>query len=336
MIKDELIRRGAGKDIIDGFTIVKETKIINGQPKTVERFKISPSAQSDINWIQSIIASAVNKRIVDINTPGNLFIQRSVWGMEGNTKIRGDENLPKSINGGNKLKLINEEGSMDCVLSIDFFEHILPKRIRRDSENHIVYKHDGKDFVYKKNADGTYALDENGNKIRVPEYMPIPFDEAKQWLIDNGIISGVKTGETEWSNAKSSIVGYRIPTQAVSSIHAFRCVDVLPVVRDTVIMPEEITKVTGSDFDIDKMFLSTINYNIKDGKVSDEFTEGTAEYYQNKLIRDYIAMLINKGENGKPRNVQQLHGAIDKDTKLLKDTLKELESKGSQTERLTY
>jgi len=54
------------------------------------------------------------------------------------------------------------------------------------------------------------------------------FTEAREWLIEHNII-----GE----NAKASIVAYRIPTQAESSIHALRCVDVLPVVRDTVILP---------------------------------------------------------------------------------------------------
>ena len=252
MIKDELSRRGASRDIIDGFSIIKDSK--TGE----EKFKISPSAQSDISWIQSIIASVVNKRIIDINTPGNLFIQRSIWGMEGVTHLMGDTNLPKSINRGQKLKFINEEGSMDCVLSIDFFEHIIPKVPVRDSRGKIVYKTDGQGgYIYRKDEEGNIIFDENGNPKREAEMRNMSFSEAKQWLIDNEIISGVKTGETEWNNAKANIVGYRIPTQAVSSIHAFRCVDVLPVLRDTVIMPEEITKVTGSDF---KQILKSLNF----------------------------------------------------------------------------
>jgi len=42
-------------------------------------------------------------------------------------------------------------------------------------------------------------------------------------------------------------MGYRIPTQALASISALRFVDVIPVVRDTIILPKEFTKVTGSD-----------------------------------------------------------------------------------------
>ena len=61
-------------------------------------------------------------------------------------------------------------------------------------------------------------------------------------------------------------MGYRIPTQALASISALRFVDVIPVVRDTIILPKEFTKVTGSDFDIDKLILSTLYYErTKDG-----------------------------------------------------------------------
>ena len=67
------------------------------------------------------------------------------------------------------------------------------------------------------------------------------------------------------------------------------------------------------------MGLSTVNW--KNG--SDQFKEGTEEYYQNKLIRDYITLLID------PKSQHILHRSIDKDTKLLKDVLAEIESKRS-------
>ena len=69
-----------------------------------------------------------------------------------------------------------------------------------------------------------------------------------------GEVRKIKDGENiagftrvSWHNAEANIVGYRIPTQAISSIHALRCVDVLPVVRDTIVLPSEITAITGSD-----------------------------------------------------------------------------------------
>ena len=80
-----------------------------------------------MNWIQSIINSKVNKSVIDINTPGAAFIQRSVFGMEGETTVISSDSLPPTLYEGRDLKVRNENGSMDCVLSIDFFKRIVPK-----------------------------------------------------------------------------------------------------------------------------------------------------------------------------------------------------------------
>lgn len=85
------------------------------------------------------------------------------------------------------------------------------------------------------------------------------------------------------------------------------------------------------------MFLSMLNYKVTGGKARDfDFTSDESAWHENRLLKDYIAMLLNRDENGIPRNVQQLHGSIDKDTQLLKNTLKGLESSGAFKERLTY
>ena len=66
--------------------------------------------------------------------------------------------------------MINEDGSMDAVISIDYFDDILPKGLS--------------------------------------------FAQAKQWLVDNGVISGFKINEEDmskqWVNAKATMIGYRI------------------------------------------------------------------------------------------------------------------------------
>jgi len=41
-----------------------------------------------------------------------------------------------------------------------------------------------------------------------------------------------------------------------------RIVDVLPILRDTIVLPKEFTKITGSDFDIDKLYCSMLQYNV--------------------------------------------------------------------------
>ena len=75
-------------------------------------------------------------------------------------------------------------------------------------------------------------------------------------------------------------------------------------------------------FDIDKLGLSTLNYH----NGSSEFEAGTEKFYQNQLIEDYLTLLTD------PRTQHILHRSIDKDTKLLKDVLADIEQGTSQQE----
>ena len=84
------------------------------------------SATPDDTWIESILISTVNKKVIDIQTPGSSFVQRSVFAMEGEN---GEGNIKgATIYNGKKLQMINSDNSMDAVISIDYFDSILPKR----------------------------------------------------------------------------------------------------------------------------------------------------------------------------------------------------------------
>ena len=242
------------------------------------------AATSRVAWLQSILASRINEKVVDVNTKGSAFYQRSIFGMEGATII-SDENAPKDLNGGKELKMIIEDGpakgAMDCVLTIDYFADILKK-----------------------------AGLENAS-----------FEEQKRALMQSNIVG---------PNAKASLIGYRIPTQAQSSIHALRCVDVLPVIQHTIILPKEFTKITGSDFDIDKIFIGSLDYDVDESElamfhsVADPghakvFTE--KEDTKNRLIKNYLTILKDES------STHIAHRSIDNDTTLLTDLLKKIESK---------
>lgn len=191
---EQLGTRNANKNLIDALTYNPETGSMNAPI----------AATADASWMESMLISAANKDIIDITTPGSSFIQRSVFAIEGKNgegSIQGQE-----IYNGKRLQMINEEGSMDAVISIDYFQDILPKNLS--------------------------------------------YNEARQWLLDHNII-----GE----GATSNTIGYRIPTQAQSSIHALRFVDVVPAVKSTIILPTEFTKITGSD----KLYQCSNQYNIK-------------------------------------------------------------------------
>ena len=282
-LNDELTSRNANKNTIDAITI----KVDDADGS--KHLNVPLAAQSDPHWIESILTSALNKRIIDVKTPGNAFYQRSVFAMEGNV-ISDDQydKLPaaakklinwQTLNEGKQLQFVNNDGSMDAVISIDYFEHIIPEGMS--------------------------------------------FDQARKWLFDNKIIGNR-------SDVKANTIGYRIPTQAQSSIHALRFVDVLPVVKDTIILPREFTKVTGSDFDIDKLYLASLAYNVKDNKASIEFDKDTKQYHQNKLLENYMT-LLKDNEN----SIQIAMRSIDNDTELVESIANQFESAGS-TKTLPY
>lgn len=282
-LNDELTSRNANKNTIDAITI----KVDDADGS--KHLNVPLAAQSDPHWIESILTSALNKRIVDVKTPGNAFYQRSVFAMEGHI-VSDDEydTLPaaarkiinwQTLNEGKQLQFINNDGSMDAVISIDYFEHIIPKGMS--------------------------------------------FDQARKWLFDNNIIGNR-------SDVKANTIGYRIPTQAQSSIHALRFVDVLPVVKDTIILPREFTKVTGSDFDIDKLYLASLAYDVKDSKATREFPKGTKQYYQNKLLENYMTLLKDNDNS-----IQIAMRSIDNDTDLVQNIANQFDSAGS-TKTLPY
>lgn len=225
---------------------------VEGDEKTGYRLALPIDAVQSSNFLESKLIAKINGEVIDTKTPGAAFIQRSVWGMQGSKLfersdggIVGDNNV--TLYNGERLQMINKEGSMDCVLSIDYFKKLLGDFDIQTKRTFELTKDGTK--IPLKDKDGNIKTDKDGNTIYKTklEKRQLSFEEARQWLIDNGII-----GE----KAKANILAYRIPTQAQSSIHALRCVDVIPVVNDTVILPEEFTKITGSDFKI----LESLNF----------------------------------------------------------------------------
>lgn len=284
-IEKELVDRNANKNILDAIKVHENE---NGE----KEFEVDLNSVSSLSWIESILNSHINNEVIDINMPGNAYYQRSVFGMEGITEISDDELDQRfvEINGGQPLQMINKDGSMDAVISIDYFMHLIPSDIRYD------------------------------------------FKKARQFLIDNKIIG---------PDADTSTIAYRIPTQAVSSVHALKFVDVLPIVRDTIVLPKEFTKITGSDFDIDKLYLTTFNYELdkKGRKIIREFDEDSPKQIQNQMMECYMSLIcdagkqVTSGQITKSRYMHMLHRSIDNDTSLIKKVLTKIES-GQQ--RSTY
>lgn len=101
---------------------------------------------------------------------------------------------------------------------------------------------DGKELKWhKENGTMEVFLSMNFFRAIIPEEYKTDYATMRKWLMRNNIIG---------PNAKPFGVGYRIPTQGMSSTFGFVVADVLPETSgDLIVVPREFTAQTGSDFD---------------------------------------------------------------------------------------
>lgn len=115
----------------------------------------------------------------------------------------------------------------------------------------------------------------------IPDASKKSFSEQRQWLLDHNVIG---------DNANAIAMGYRIPTQGLSSVSGLHVKDVLPSnVGDTIILPDEFTAQTGSDFDIDKLYVARYNFD-NDGNIIKFVRDNkdTSERYPSEEIVEKI------------------------------------------------
>jgi hypothetical protein len=111
-----------------------------------------------------------------------------------------------------------------------------------------------------------------------PGYKDMTSEEISE-LIDPSILTGIS---------------YRIPNQAPSSNDSFEIVGILPEhMGDTIISYNEITKKTGSDFDIDKAFiiLPNVEFDRKTNKIRRPkyaYEMEEEEAYEEKVKKDFL------------------------------------------------
>lgn len=280
-LEDELFNKDGSVNVIKLAKMLEDDaresdandNVLSGLKTANNKFIMPLSSLSDNKWLESRFISMINKQVIDVHIPGGAFIQRSTLGLEAtSTKVV----TPNMINYGRVLKSINEEGSMDSVVSINLFKYF------------------------------------------IPNYENLTYREARQWLIDHEIIG---------DKAKANAIGYRIPTQSIASISPLRFVDVFPeIMGDTIMLPEDFTKLTGSDFDIDKLYVARFAYN-KNGV---KFNKGNSLKYdevrnsiKNEMLEAYLKVLLTRD------NTNSLKLSIDNATENVKEVLRDIEGPSS-------
>lgn len=245
-------------------------------------FRAPIASLSTRNWIESKIISLINKEVIDVNTPGGSAIQMASFGFRANQVW--NEETARPFNDGKKLSFEPDKGSIEVMLSTNFFRDVVPQEYQTD------------------------------------------YITMRSWLIEHNVIG---------NNSKPYGIGYRIPTQGLSSTFSFIVADVLPAqTGDTIVVPDEFTAMTGSDFDVDKLYIATYAY---DPETNERYTwnnnaksyvEQTEGALINKLLDSYTLVISDNKTLAEARaSIDTLTGILKKEILPLVQTteLKEAE-----------
>jgi hypothetical protein len=179
--------------------------------------------------VDSILMSIFNKAITKISTEGGSYIQVSPFGLE--TILDESKPTQKSKASKSGIKIVSEDYNG---------KGLLPPRRGSDGQT-------------------------------LPGQAMIPHSLAMKILKESGIDS---RDITDWKGVFTpkalEIISYRIPNQGMSSNDTLQIVGILPAgMGDSIIGYDGIPAKTGSDFDIDKMFVMAPNlvYNTDTEKI---------------------------------------------------------------------
>ena len=181
-------------------------------------FEASPSYEQ----IRNIIYSMVNKALISPKMNGAPHVQVPATMFE-----TGNRKLARKVNG--KWQEVSQSQ----------FEELSP-----EEKKSVVITDNSLKFYSKKNP---YC------EIMLPAWFKKELKKGNlRNASDKELIKFLE--KTEEGRKILSGIGFRIPTQALSSVERFRVKGFLPEYMGyTVAVPSEITKKAGSDFDIDKL-----------------------------------------------------------------------------------
>lgn len=211
--------------------------------------------------IYNIFASVMNSRLIKIQTNGGSFIQMANFGL-------------------NKIKATAQG-----------------VRWNPDAENTTseptIYTHP--ETGRKTVIPGSILISGSFLAKKIPNWRTHPDKELFGHTDENGdYIEGIID-----KNILENIIGYRIPNQGLASNDSLRIVGILPEASgDTVVAYTGITTKTGSDFDVDKMYMMFPSFSLNKETKRLEYDKYDAENItkkglQNRLIELYKSVLTN-------------------------------------------
>ncbi len=236
---NELLRKLGIEDLGDGFkltTNVDVSKLLeyemlrremsDNAKDTVQldengQFRIPFEASNAYVQIRNILYSMVDKALTSPKMNGGPKVQVPVTGWE-NAKA------------GRKIALKTKDG----------FKEISKEEYNKLSEE------DKKKVRLTDDTLKFYTKDQPYCEVLLPHWFKVKF--GKKFPDDKALLNYLNN--TAEGRSILTGIGFRIPTQELSSIEVFRVKGFLPQsMGDTIVVPSEITTKAGSDFDIDKL-----------------------------------------------------------------------------------
>jgi hypothetical protein len=234
----ELINKLGIKDLGDGYMVFDKTAVAETLRQQMLTQELSDNAidsvtldpqtgdfvvpfEASTNYIQikNILYSIVNKSIIRTKMNGfpGTQVSAAMW-----------ENAAEG------RKLVMQDVNGDWVeISKQEFEDLSPAEQSKVKLTSSALKF--------------YTKEEPWCEVLLPNWMKKQFGNMSEEKI-------LEYLDTDEGRKILSGIGFRIPTQALSSVEVFRVKGFLPeYMGRTVVVPSEITKKAGSDFDIDKL-----------------------------------------------------------------------------------
>jgi len=188
-----------------------------------DQFKIPFEAAPSYIQIRNIMYSIIDKALIRPKMNGGAHVQVPVTMFESATK-------------GRDLTIKTDKGWVK--ISKDQYA-----KLSDEQKKKVVLTDSTLKFYTKENP---YC------EILLPHWFKNKFNNKAKFPNDEAILKYLNSSPEGRSILKG--IGFRIPTQALSSVEVFRVKGFLPeYMGSTVVVPSEITTKAGSDFDIDKL-----------------------------------------------------------------------------------
>ena len=226
-ISETLMREMLRREVSDNS---KDTLELNEENQFIIPFEASPS----YTQIRSILYSMIDKAIGSPKMTGGAHVQMPATMLESATK-------------GRSIVMKNEKGVWEKITREKY------ATLTAAQKANVMLTDDTLKF---------YTKAEPWCEVYMPHWFKDKF--KGKFKNDRELLNYLNIA-TE-GKAILSGIGFRIPTQALSSVEVFRVKGFLPqYMGSTVVVPSEITTKAGSDFDIDKlnMYLKSIYVDSK-------------------------------------------------------------------------